>query len=124
MESRDLIPSTKGQPLPTERVAAPKTPTGRSFVANPTERYADEPLQDPSTVKLHPTNAPMQMGGQKVRADRNPHFFSSDDNALSKQIVATHAQDFEELNVRPILTIGEEILHLAKPTHAAETAQV
>lgn len=42
-------------------------------------------------------------------------FFSSDETALNKQIQATHAPDMEELNMRPILAIIEDILRLARP---------
>lgn len=105
MERRDFAPLTRGNPLPTEK-------------------HGDQPLLDYSIVTPHPTSAPMQMGGHKMRSDRNPQFFSSDDSGLTKQIVATHAPDFDELDVRPVLDIVEQILHLARPTSVAETALV
>ncbi|EPS71838.1 hypothetical protein M569_02915, partial [Genlisea aurea] len=55
------------------------------------------------------------------KADR--HFFS-DDNALTKQIESTNAIDAEELDVRPVLSIIEDILRLAKPATFDTTIQV
>uniref|UniRef100_A0A5B6ZLE0 Protein SIEVE ELEMENT OCCLUSION B-like n=1 Tax=Davidia involucrata TaxID=16924 RepID=A0A5B6ZLE0_DAVIN len=52
---------------------------------------------------------------QQVRSDR--HFFSSsDDNAMMKQIQATHAPDGREFDVKPLLHIIEDIMHRAGPT--------
>ncbi|KAM7484165.1 hypothetical protein LguiA_000174 [Lonicera macranthoides] len=49
------------------------------------------------------------------RGDR--HMFStSDDNAMMRQILATHAPDGRELDVKPILNIIEDIMHRATPT--------
>lgn len=48
-------------------------------------------------------------------------FFSSDDAALTKQIVATHAPDMDDLNVKPVLAIVEDILRLAKPSTSTDT---
>lgn len=49
------------------------------------------------------------------RSDHLGRSFSTDETALNKQILATHAADFEDLNVRPILAIVEEILSLGRP---------
>ncbi|KAK6160344.1 hypothetical protein DH2020_003725 [Rehmannia glutinosa] len=50
-----------------------------------------------------------------LRRGHDRGFFSSDDSALTKQILATHAPDIEELNVKPVLSIIEDILRLGKP---------
>ncbi|XP_038880149.1 protein SIEVE ELEMENT OCCLUSION B-like isoform X4 [Benincasa hispida] len=40
---------------------------------------------------------------------------ASDDNAMTKQVVATHAPDGREVNVKPILLIVEEVIRRATP---------
>ncbi|PSS28553.1 Protein SIEVE ELEMENT OCCLUSION B like [Actinidia chinensis var. chinensis] len=43
-------------------------------------------------------------------------FTTSDDNAMMKQIVATHSPDGSEFDVKPLLHVVEDILHRATPT--------
>ena len=50
---------------------------------------------------------------QKTRRERNM-FTSSDDTAMMKQILATHAPDGrDEFSVKPLLRIVEDIFHRA-----------
>jgi hypothetical protein len=58
-----------------------------------------------------------------IRRDRRL-FSSSDDNVMSKQILATHAPDGREVDVRPLLHIIEDILKRATPSIEAIVAQV
>ncbi|KAG6383702.1 hypothetical protein SASPL_156533 [Salvia splendens] len=51
---------------------------------------------------------------------RDRGFFSSDDTAPHKQILATHAPDIEDLNVKPLLSIVEDILRLSKPSSSTD----
>lgn len=127
MERRDLVPAIRGGLPPTaeKTAAAPKAPAGVQFgTDHGVRQHADEP--DRSAVKpVMPTSAPpTHRRNPGVRGERDRNFFSSDDSALSKQIVATHAPDFEDLEVRPVLSIVEDILHLAKPLGFAETLMV
>lgn len=57
-----------------------------------------------------------------IRRDRRL-FSSSDDNVMSKQILATHAPDGREVDVRPLLHIIEDILKRATPSIEAIVAQ-
>lgn len=52
---------------------------------------------------------------QLIKGER--HLFSSSDDAIvMKQILATHAPDGREVEVRPILNLVEDILRRATPT--------
>ncbi|XP_051149411.1 protein SIEVE ELEMENT OCCLUSION B-like isoform X2 [Andrographis paniculata] len=137
MERREFVPASRaGLPRITEKpaasasAAAPKPAAGglMQYAPDPIAKHVDEPDHNPSTPKLVPAAAApaasvggVPTRGQTLRRDRDRHFFSSDDNALSKQIVATHAPDFEDLDARPVLAIVEDILHLAKPLHGTQT---
>ncbi|KAK4399670.1 protein SIEVE ELEMENT OCCLUSION B [Sesamum angolense] len=119
MAARDFMP-----PPSTDKVPPARTPGGgHSFVTdhgiNPTKEHEHH------TVNPIPSSAQVAARGRLGRADRAPNFFSSDD-ALTKQIVATHAPDMEDLDVRPVLSIIEDIMRLARPssadtTHVAQT---
>ncbi|KAK6116563.1 hypothetical protein DH2020_049669 [Rehmannia glutinosa] len=129
-----LMPTTK----PTERGVTPaKTPVPSGahnfatdhglrpahhepdhIVANPHNFVADHGLRpshevDHTVSHPHPTSTYLPGRGR----DRS-HVFSSDDNALTKQVLTTHAPDIEDLNVKPILAIVEDILRLARPSTA------
>ncbi|XP_057949399.1 protein SIEVE ELEMENT OCCLUSION B-like [Malania oleifera] len=52
---------------------------------------------------------------QMIRGDGHM-FSSSEDNAMMKQITATHAPDGREFDVRPLLYIIEDILRRSAPT--------
>ena len=54
------------------------------------------------------------------RGDRHL-FSSSDDNAMMKQIQATHAPDGREFAVRPLLHLVEDIFHHAMPASGLAT---
>ena len=59
----------------------------------------------------------------KSRSDR--HLFStSDDNAMMRQILATHAPDGREFDVKPVLNIIEDVMHRAAPTIPGMTPHV
>lgn len=48
---------------------------------------------------------------------RERHMFStSDDNAMLRQVQATHAPDGREFNVKPLLYIIEDIFQRAAPS--------
>ncbi|GFQ00688.1 hypothetical protein PHJA_002212700 [Phtheirospermum japonicum] len=82
-----------------------------------------------SPVKPQLSNTPLSGSGRAHMSRRPVHdrgLFSSDDSALSKQIIATHSPDIEELNVKPVLSIVEDILRLGRPftadtSHGAKT---
>lgn len=57
---------------------------------------------------------------QLIRSDRSL-FSSSDDNAMIKQIQATHSPDGFDINVRPILDIVKEIFSYATPNGITAT---
>ncbi|KAH7670650.1 Sieve element occlusion C-terminal protein [Dioscorea alata] len=53
---------------------------------------------------------------QLIKGERHL-FSSSDDSVVMKQIMATHAPDSREVDVRPILHIVEDILQRANPSY-------
>ncbi|XP_057495807.1 protein SIEVE ELEMENT OCCLUSION B-like [Actinidia eriantha] len=57
------------------------------------------------------------------RGDGRHMFTTSDDNAMMKQIVATHAPDGREFDVKPLLHVVEDIMHRATPTTIPSLAQ-
>uniref|UniRef100_A0A7N0U8I1 Sieve element occlusion n=1 Tax=Kalanchoe fedtschenkoi TaxID=63787 RepID=A0A7N0U8I1_KALFE len=52
---------------------------------------------------------------QLIRGDRTM-FAASDDNVMTRQILATHTPDGREIDVRPIIHLVEEIFHRANPS--------
>ncbi|KAJ7945780.1 protein SIEVE ELEMENT OCCLUSION B-like [Quillaja saponaria] len=52
------------------------------------------------------------------RSERNRMFATSDDNAMMKQILATHVPDGREVDVKPILNLTEDILQYV--THVGD----
>lgn len=135
MASRTPVPPSSHLALPTERAAAParaplvNVAAHRDFV--PTDHSLRQTSHDP--VLEHHTNptdhhvvplsAPVlgrrQPAGRPGGHERS--FFSSDDSVLTKQIEATHAPDVAELDVRPVLSIVEDIMRLAKPLSSETT---
>ncbi|KAG8383252.1 hypothetical protein BUALT_Bualt05G0165100 [Buddleja alternifolia] len=112
MASRDAVPATKALPLTTQKELLTKA-LGADHSLSPRH----EP--DHTPVKAFPPVT--TRGRQMARHDQGRFFFSSDDNALTKHIVATHAPDIEELDVKPVLSIVEDIMRFARPT-TAETS--
>ncbi|KAL2547094.1 Protein SIEVE ELEMENT OCCLUSION B [Forsythia ovata] len=68
-----------------------------------------------SALPLHPGR------GRLTKGDRH---FSTDDTGLKKKILATHALENEDLDVKPVLSIIEDILQLGKPLDTIQGAQV
>ena len=60
-------------------------------------------------------NAQLARMRQMGRHNDRQIFSSSDDNAMMKQIEATHSPDGREVDVKPVLVLIEEILHRASP---------
>ncbi|XP_047963572.1 protein SIEVE ELEMENT OCCLUSION B-like [Salvia hispanica] len=111
MASRDAVPSTR----PTNGKAKPPSAAAHDLGmvgANHSFRPSHEP---DSRLVRHPIPPPSLGGRQRDRG-----FFSSDDTALTKQILATHAPDIEDLNVKPLLSIVEDILRLSKPSSSTD----
>ncbi|GER55995.1 sieve element occlusion b [Striga asiatica] len=105
--SSSLIPALKPHPSMADRRLAPV-----STEHKPSYDQLDTPVTDPHK----PTG--LLAPGRKAR-DRG--VLSSDDNALTKQVLATHAPDMEDLDVRPILAIIEDILRLTRPISAHDS---
>ncbi|KAH6805165.1 hypothetical protein C2S51_029996 [Perilla frutescens var. frutescens] len=83
---------------------------------NPVSDHSLRPSHELDNAAIKPLSlrpAGMPTRGHPMAGERG--FFSSDDSALNKQIQATHAPDMEDLNVKPILSIIEDILRLARP---------
>ncbi|KAL3649824.1 hypothetical protein CASFOL_006227 [Castilleja foliolosa] len=78
-------------------------------------RFRQNHEVDHRPVKPHPSNTPLSGSHMSRRPIHNRGLFSTDDSALSKQIIATHAPDIEELDVKPVLFIVEDILRLGRP---------
>ncbi|KAG8366001.1 hypothetical protein BUALT_Bualt17G0030700 [Buddleja alternifolia] len=134
MTSRDVVPATMSHPLTSENAplshAKPHLPGGvHNFAADHSLRQGHE--LDHSTVRPLPHNPPVHGTGRghMTRRAGDRSFFSSDDNALAKQIIATHATEIEELNMKPVLSIVEDILRRGRPltadvTHGAPHAHL
>lgn len=141
MASRDTVPLTRGGlASTTDKAVAAKPLTSSGGVQNPAPDHVFRPslelsrnpaklgggLQDyaadhSSRQGYYNTPASLQ-GGRGAHMQRGERgFFSSDDAALTKQIVATHAPDIDDLNVKPVLAIVEDILRLAKPSTSTDT---
>ncbi|KAK4423894.1 protein SIEVE ELEMENT OCCLUSION B [Sesamum alatum] len=119
MAARDFMP-----PPSTDKVPPVRTPGGgHSFVTDHGLKPSKEHEREHHTVNPRPGSGHMAARGRLGRADRAPNFLSSDD-ALTKQIVSTHAPDMEDLDVRPVLSIVEDIMRLARPSSAADTTHV
>ncbi|XP_059644386.1 protein SIEVE ELEMENT OCCLUSION B-like isoform X2 [Cornus florida] len=58
--------------------------------------------------KLAPEGSALQL--MMKTPDRRSIFMSSDDNFMMKQILATHAPDGREVNIKPLLRVVEDIL--------------
>ncbi|PIN26405.1 hypothetical protein CDL12_00840 [Handroanthus impetiginosus] len=111
-------------PLTKTTAPAPAPPLGgvHDFVTDPNLKPSHEPVKPPHEPEHpRPGAATAPFGKRGFRGDRDRQFFSSDDNALGKQIEATHAPDMEDLDVRPILSVVEEILRLGRPLTAETT---
>ncbi|KAL8550589.1 hypothetical protein ACS0TY_009134 [Phlomoides rotata] len=133
MAGRDLVPSVnRNTPFITEKTAAPSKNPVLGGVHNPalaheqdhghsfrtTHEPEDHGALKPVSLRAHnPLRAHRMGAGER---DRSGGFFSSDDTALNKQIQATHAPDMEEVDARPILSIVEDILRLARPASGEE----
>ncbi|XP_047961300.1 protein SIEVE ELEMENT OCCLUSION B-like [Salvia hispanica] len=140
MAGRDLVPATTknpplaGEKLPQGTKTTPALTGGASTLTTPlvdhrmhnpvTDHRAHTPVADhslrPSHELDHVSTKPLSLRpglagrGHPMSGERG--FFSSDESALNKQIQATHAPDMEDINVRPVLAIIEDILRLARPS--------
>ena len=52
---------------------------------------------------------------QMIKGDRMSMITMSDDNAMMKQIHASHAHDGREIDVRPLFQLVEDILNRSTP---------
>ncbi|XP_059657212.1 protein SIEVE ELEMENT OCCLUSION B-like isoform X1 [Cornus florida] len=67
----------------------------------------------PPPAPVQPTKMQQQLKGERRM------FSTNDDSAMMKQIQATHSPDGREVEVKPILTVIEDILNRARPSIAA-----
>lgn len=103
--------------------AKPRTATGGSqsdHIFRPSLELDHNTVDHSSRQGYHKPPAPL--GGRGLKGERG--FFSSDETALTKQILATHAPDIDDLNVKPVLAIVEDILRLAKPSTSADASSL
>lgn len=124
MASRDMFPSTKNVTFATEKVQPTKAPifngVGKDFETDQRLRPSHE--MEHNIVKPLPLGAPVPGRGQLMKGGGERAFFSADDSALTKQILGTHYPEIEDFDVKPVLFIVEDIIHLAKPLTADSTA--
>nr|DAD34397.1 TPA_asm: hypothetical protein HUJ06_005037 [Nelumbo nucifera] len=74
-----------------------------------------------TTTPLHAAAPKItSLSAQLPRGERNL-FSTSDDNAMMKQILGTHAHDGREVDVKPLLQIVEDIFHRSPPTATTTT---
>ncbi|PIN09356.1 hypothetical protein CDL12_18058 [Handroanthus impetiginosus] len=115
MASQDVTPATKSRPSTADKNPEAKSPVVGGGVHRVATEHGSNPghdLVDHSSVNPLPA-VPRASRLRGTRHDRG--FFAADDGALTKQILATHAPDIEELDVKPVLSIIEDILRLGKP---------
>ncbi|XP_073059229.1 protein SIEVE ELEMENT OCCLUSION B-like [Primulina eburnea] len=116
-----LPPITKSRPLITETVLPSKDPVlhgglVQNFTIDPNLKQSHE--MDHDTYNALPVpRAPVNVKGRQMMLKPNPNrlSLSSDESALSKQIVATHTLGYEDFDVKPVLAIVEDIFRLTKP---------
>lgn len=119
MASRDTVPPTRGLASSNDKVVAAKSPATTGGMQDFRGDHSLRPslgLDHSSRPGYNPLPPSGGGRGHMLRGERDRGFFSSDDAALTKQILATHAPDIEDLNVKPVLSIVEDILRLAKPS--------
>ncbi|XP_073144060.1 protein SIEVE ELEMENT OCCLUSION B-like [Henckelia pumila] len=117
-----LPPITKSRPLVTDTVLPPKDPVvSLGLVQNFTNDPSLKPSHELDHGSYNPFPAPRApanvKGGQMMLKpiSSNRLSLSSDESALSKQILATHNLAYEDFDVKPVLAIVEDIFRLAKP---------
>eukprot|EP00257_Ricinus_communis_P020329 XP_015579534.1 protein SIEVE ELEMENT OCCLUSION B [Ricinus communis] len=91
------------------------TPTNMHHPINSTPTNMQQPTkQTPTTMQQQLKQSPAS-AHQLIKGDRLL-FSSSDENAMTKQIQATHSPDGREFDVKPLLNIVEDIFERAAPT--------
>ncbi|XP_073304456.1 protein SIEVE ELEMENT OCCLUSION B-like [Primulina huaijiensis] len=124
MASRDVFPSTKNVTFAPEKVP----PTKAQIFNGGVQDYETDQRLRPSYEMEHNIVKPLPLGvpapgrGQLVKGGGGRVFFSADDTALTKQILGTHSPEIEDFDVKPVLFIVEDIIHLAKPLTADSAA--
>ncbi|XP_050224081.1 protein SIEVE ELEMENT OCCLUSION B-like [Mercurialis annua] len=133
-------------PTPMQLQLNNPTPTAMQQLASPAPPHMQQlinPPHDHMNQHANPNPTPMQQlmnqsspakqqllkqnplgARQLIKGDRHL-FSSSDDNAMSKQIQATHSPDGRQFDVKPLLHIVEDIFYHSAPTtdsHALPTA--
>ncbi|CAA2995441.1 Hypothetical predicted protein [Olea europaea subsp. europaea] len=131
MASRDLVPTTRTNPLLSDKSKNPKPPTttlGTQSHLNDHESEKQKMSHDeldhhnPAVRPLMGAALPLSAGrGHLMKGDRH---ISTDDIGLNRQILGTHAPDHEDLDVKPILSIIEEILLRGKSLETVNGDQV
>lgn len=128
MADRDTVPPTRSLASSNDKVATARSPATTGGMQDFRGDHSLRPNLEPdhsSRLGHNPLPPPLTGGrGHMVRGERDRGFFSSDDAALTKQILTTHAPDIEDLNVKPVLSIVEDILRLAKPSTDDHTSPV
>ncbi|XP_059638526.1 protein SIEVE ELEMENT OCCLUSION B-like [Cornus florida] len=104
---------------PTGSYLQPQTPAGSalqpqtsagSYLYPQTPAGSYHQPQTPAGSYLHP-QTPAGSALQLMKSpDRRSMFVSSDDSIMMRQILATHAPDGREVNVKPLLYVVEDIL--------------
>ncbi|XP_073039011.1 protein SIEVE ELEMENT OCCLUSION B-like [Primulina eburnea] len=128
MASRDVFPSTKNVTFSSEKVP----PTKAHIFNGGVQDYETDQRLRPSYEMEHNIVKPLPLGvpapgrGQLMKGGRGwGHvFFSADDTALTKQILGTHSPEIEDFDVKPVLFIVEDIIHLVKPLTADSAALI
>ncbi|XVE67805.1 hypothetical protein DITRI_Ditri09bG0018000 [Diplodiscus trichospermus] len=92
---------------------------GQQLISNPgiAQQHISTPgfnqsfINKPSTAQALMKNP--SASHALIRADRGGMLSMSDDNVMMKQILATHAPDGRDVDVRPLLSLVEDILNRA-----------
>nr|XP_027097177.1 protein SIEVE ELEMENT OCCLUSION B-like [Coffea arabica] len=138
--THEIAPSTRGQPSTTARPylgeSRPHFGEGQAHLGEGQAHLGEAQAhlgEVPAAVRGHPpTNVPgilktqpktaIAPAGRSGHLTRERHLFSSsDDNAMMKQILAAHAPDGREFDVKALVFIVEDIMRRA--TFLGEGAQ-
>ncbi|KAL3511370.1 hypothetical protein ACH5RR_030771 [Cinchona calisaya] len=112
--TNEIVPTTRDQPLTTTHSHLGEVPAVRS---HPTTNVPGILMTEPTNTIVHSSRSSQLMSGER-------HISStSDDTAIIKQILSTHAPDGREFDVKPLLIIIQDIVSCANRTSHAVGGQ-
>ncbi|CAI9756328.1 unnamed protein product [Fraxinus pennsylvanica] len=132
MGSRDFVPTARTNPLMSDALSNPKpptkTPVTKSYLTDresAKQKLSHDELDHSSARPLTGAALPLSSGrGHLMKGGQHDRHISTDDIGLNKQVLGTHAPDHEDLDVKPVLSIIEDILRLGKSLETVHGDQI